>query len=67
VRPRAHSIAAQHWSNVWRRARASYVEDALFAAAECNGLVADDGQRQSWATIRSRLSKGLLEPKGLER
>jgi hypothetical protein len=43
------------------------VEDALYAAAERNGLVADDGQRQTWATIRSGLSKGLLEPKDLER
>jgi hypothetical protein len=32
------------------------VEDALYAAAERNGLVADDGQRQVWATIRSGLS-----------
>ena len=35
------------------------VEDELYAAAERNGLVADDGQRQVWATIRSGLSKGL--------
>jgi hypothetical protein len=38
------------------------VEDALYAAAEQNGLVADDGPRQCWATIRSGLSKGLLQP-----
>jgi hypothetical protein len=36
-------------------------EDALFAAAVRNGLVADDGQRQAWATIRSGLSAGLLQ------
>ena len=42
------------------------VEDVLYAAAERNGLVADDGERQTWATIRSGLSKGLLEPKDLE-
>jgi hypothetical protein len=29
------------------------VEDSLYRAAERNGLVADDGQRQCWATIRS--------------
>ncbi len=32
------------------------VEDALYAAAEANGLVTDDGSRQCWATIRSSLS-----------
>jgi hypothetical protein len=42
------------------------VEDALYAAAEQNGLVADDGQRQCWATIRSGLSKGLQQPKDLD-
>jgi hypothetical protein len=40
------------------------VEDELYAAAEANGLVADDGQRQCWATIRSGLSAGLQEPIG---
>jgi hypothetical protein len=35
------------------------VEDELYAAAECNGLVADDGDRQCWATIRSGLGAGL--------
>jgi len=34
------------------------VEDALVAAAEQNGLVAADGARQCWATIRSGLSAG---------
>jgi hypothetical protein len=29
------------------------VEDGLYAAAMRNGLVADDGQRQCWATICS--------------
>jgi hypothetical protein len=42
------------------------VEDALYAAAEQNGLVADDGARQCWATIRSGLSKGLQQPKDLD-
>ncbi len=42
------------------------VEDALYAAAEANGLVADDGQRQTWATIRSGLSKGLQQPVDLD-
>jgi hypothetical protein len=28
------------------------VEDALYVAAELNGLVDDDGDRQSWATAR---------------
>jgi hypothetical protein len=40
------------------------VEDGLYGAAERNGLVAADGQRQTWATIRSGLSKGMLEPIG---
>jgi hypothetical protein len=39
---------------------------ALYAAAEANGLVADDGPRQCWATIRSGLSKGLLRPIDLD-
>ena len=42
------------------------VEDALYAA-EQNGLVADDGQRQCWATIRSGLGAGLREPVDLNR
>ena len=41
-------------------------EDALYAAAEANGLVADDGSRQCWATIRSGLSKGLQQPLDLD-
>jgi hypothetical protein len=41
-------------------------EDALFAAAESNGLVADDGPRQCWATIRSGLGAGLLRPVDLD-
>lgn len=43
----------------------SDVEDALHAAAVANGLVADDGDRQCWATIRSGLSAGLHEPANL--
>ena len=31
------------------------VQEALYAAAVANGLVADDGERQCWATIRSGL------------
>jgi hypothetical protein len=38
------------------------VEDELYAAAEVNGLVSDDGERQCWATIRSGLGAGLQEP-----
>jgi hypothetical protein len=34
---------------------------ARHAAALANGLVADDGQRQCWATIRSGLGAGLQE------
>jgi hypothetical protein len=42
------------------------VEDELYAAAEANGLVSDDGQRQCWATIRSGLSAGLQQPIDLD-
>jgi hypothetical protein len=42
------------------------VEDALYAAAERNGLVADDGARRCWATIRSGLAKGLQQPIDLD-
>ena len=42
------------------------VEDALYAAAVANGLVADDGERQCWATIRSGLSAGLQQPYALD-
>ena len=45
----------------------SEVEDALYAAALANGLVADDGERQCWATIRSGLGAGLQEPIDLDR
>ena len=38
------------------------VEDALYAAAVANGLVADDGERQCWVTIGSGLGAGLREP-----
>ena len=42
-------------------------EDALYAAAERNGLVSDpkDGLRKTWATIRSGLRAGLQQPKTL--
>jgi hypothetical protein len=40
--------------------------DGLYAAAVANGLVADDGERQCWATIRSGLGAGLQEPKDLD-
>jgi hypothetical protein len=42
------------------------VEDALYAAALANGLVADDGERQCWATIRSGLGAGLQEAIALD-
>jgi hypothetical protein len=42
------------------------VDDGLYAAAVRNGLVADDGQRQTWATIRSGLSAGRQELIGLD-
>ena len=42
-------------------------EDVLHAAAERIGLVADDGDRQCWATIRSGLGAGLQEPADLDR
>jgi hypothetical protein len=44
------------------------VEDALFAAAERNGLVNDPkhGPRKTWATIRSGLSAGLRQPIDLD-
>ncbi len=42
------------------------VEDALYAAAEQNGLVADDSQRQCWATIRSGLGHGFQHPYDLD-
>ena len=43
------------------------VEDALYGAAVANGLVADDGESQCWATIRGGLSAGLQEPIDLRR
>jgi hypothetical protein len=42
------------------------VETHCHAAAEQNGVVSYDGQRQTWATIRSGLGKGLLDSKDLE-
>jgi hypothetical protein len=38
-------------------------EDQLYAAAQDNGLVADDGERQTWATIRSGIGAGLQSPR----
>jgi hypothetical protein len=43
----------------------SDVEEALYAAAVQNGLVADDGERQCWATIRSGSSAVLQKPADL--
>ena len=43
-----------------------HLEDALYAAAVVNGLVADDGERQGWATIRSGLGAGLQEAIALD-
>ena len=40
----------------------SDVEDALDVAAVATGLVADDGEWQCRATIRSGLGAGLREP-----
>jgi hypothetical protein len=54
-----------HWVAAGALAQGE-VEDALYAAADANGLVADDGPRQCWATIRSGLSKGLLQPVDLD-
>ena len=42
------------------------VEDELYDAAERNGLVGDDGDRQCWATIRSGLAAGLQQPIDLD-
>ncbi len=50
-----------------RRARSGYAQEELYAAAKANGLVADDGQRQCWTTIRSGLSAGLQEPIDLDK
>jgi len=49
------------WVGLGRRARATPVEDALYAAGERNSLVTDDGERRTWATIRSGLAAGLRE------
>ena len=54
-----------HWVAAGALEQAA-VEDALYAAAERNGLVADDGARQCWATIRSGLSAGLQQPIDLD-
>jgi hypothetical protein len=43
------------------------LRDGLYASVEQNGLVADDGERQCWATIRSGLAAGLRRPLDLER
>jgi hypothetical protein len=41
--------------------------DALYDAAARNGLAADDGEYQIWATIRSGLNAGLSQPIDLNR
>jgi hypothetical protein len=43
------------------------VEDQLYSAAEVNGLVADEGERQTWATIRSGLGAGPQQLQGSRR
>jgi hypothetical protein len=54
-----------HWVAAGALAQ-STVEEGLYAAAEQNGLVADDGERQTWSTIRSGLSAGLQQPIDLD-
>lgn len=41
----------------------SAVEDQLYVAAQQNGLVEDDGERQTWATIRSGIGAGIQSPR----
>lgn len=43
----------------WTLGHCIAAADALYAAAERNGLVSEDGERQTWATIRSGLGAGL--------
>jgi hypothetical protein len=68
VQPGGRNAALNHaaWTlGRWVAARAleqADVENALYAAAERNDLVAADGQQQCWATIRSGLSAGLQQP-----
>jgi hypothetical protein len=50
-----------HWVAAGALGQAE-AEDGLYAAAERNGLVEEDGARPCWATIRSGLNAGLLEP-----
>jgi hypothetical protein len=50
-----------HWI-VDRVREQAEVEGALYVAALHNWLVSDDGQRQTWATIRSGLGAGSREP-----
>jgi hypothetical protein len=44
---------------------ASAAEEALMSAAESIGLVHDDGDRQTWATIASGLNAGTRRPRHL--
>jgi hypothetical protein len=77
-RSHAHQKTRPGWNNAlnhaawtlgrWIAAGAleqSDVEEALYAAAVQNGLVADDGERQCWATIRSGSSAVLQKPADL--
>ena len=72
VAPGGRNAALNHasWTLVrWIAAVAleqTAVEDALYAAAVAIGLVAADGDRPCWATIRSGLSKGPLRPIDLD-
>jgi hypothetical protein len=63
----AESRRLDAWALVAARAlEQAEVEDGLYAAAERNGLVGDDGPRQTWATIRSGLGAGLSQPIDLD-
>ena len=42
------------------------IEDELYMAALHNGLVHDDGQRQTWGTIHSGLGAGPQQPIDLD-
>ena len=56
---------AGHWIAAGALEQAE-VEDVLYVAALNNGLVHDDGQRRTWATIRSGLRTGLQQPIDLD-
>ena len=64
-RPETGGLDTGHWVAAGGLAQGE-MEDALYAAAEPNGLSVGDGQRPCWGQHPQRLGAGLQQPVDLD-